>query len=263
MVAPGALASVDPVPHRGDTPRVPTLRQWLADGPFTLGLSSGFFGFFAHAGAVSALEEQGLRPARIVGSSAGALVGGLWGAGVPAARLREELLALRREHFWDPWPGIGLLRGRRFRARLEQLLPVRTFEECPTPVAVSAYDVLGFRTAVLRSGPLAPAIHASCAAPVLFQPVLIGARLYSDGGVLDRHGLAGLGGGERVLYHHLTSRSPWRRRDSPALRLPDRPELRAVALDGLPRLGPFRLERAAEAMERAAEGMRGALGRAI
>jgi NTE family protein len=239
---------------------VPTLRDWLSERPFTLGLSSGFFGFFAHAGVVSVLEEERLRPARIVGSSAGALVGGLWGAGVPAPRLREELLALRREHFWDPWPGMGLLRGRLFRARLEAILPVRTFAECPIPVAVSAYDVLGMRTAVLREGALAPAVHASCAAPFLFQPVRIGARLYCDGGVRDRHGLAGLGDGERVLYHHLTSRSPWRRRDSPALRIPARPDLRAVALDGIPRLGPFRLEQAREAMERAADGMRAALG---
>jgi NTE family protein len=240
---------------------VPTLREWLAEGPFTLGLSSGFFGFFAHAGVLSVLEEEGLLPDRVVGSSAGALAGGLWAAGLPAARLREELLALRREHFWDPRPGLGLLRGARFRARLEATLPARTFEECPRAFAVSAFDLLARRTAVLDSGALAPAIHASCAAPLLFQPVRIGARAYLDGGVLDRHGLAPLRGGERVLYHHLTSRSPWRRRSSPALRVPERPSLRAVALEGLPRLGPFRLERAAEAMARAADGMRAALAR--
>ena len=240
-------------------PPVPTLRAWLAEAPFTLGLSSGFFGFFAHAGVVSVLEEEGLRPARIVGSSAGALAGGLWGAGVPAAQLREELLALRRAHFWDPFPGLGLLRGRLFRERLEAMLPVRSFDACPVPLAFSAFDVLGWRTAVLDAGPLAPAIHASCAAPVLFQPVRLGGRLYSDGGVRDRHGLAGARGDARILYHHLTSRSPWRRRSSPALRIPERPGLRAVALAGLPRLGPFRLERGREAMERAAEGMRAAL----
>lgn len=238
---------------------MPNLRAWLAEAPFTLGLSSGFFGFFAHAGVVSVLEAEGIRPARIVGSSAGALVGGLWGAGVGAEALRDELLALRRAHFWDPAPGLGLLRGRLFRARLEALLPVRTFEECPVPVALSAFDVLGWRTAVLARGPLAPAIHASCAAPVLFQPVAVAGRLYSDGGVLDRPGLAGAAGDARVLYHHLTSRSPWRRPSSPALRVPDRPGLRAVALDGLPRLGPFRLERGREAFERAADGMRAAL----
>jgi NTE family protein len=238
---------------------VNTLRAWLAEAPFTLGLSSGFFGFFAHAGVVAVLEEEGLRPARIVGSSAGALVGGLWGAGVPAARIRAELLALRRAHFWDPWPGLGLLRGRLFRERLVAMLPVRTFEECPTPVALSAFDVLARRTAVLDAGPLAPAIHASCAAPILFQPVRIAGRLYSDGGVRDRHGLAGAARDARVLYHHLTSRSPWRRRSSPALRVPERPGLRAVALPGLPRLGPFRLERGWEAMQKAAEGLRAAL----
>jgi NTE family protein len=240
---------------------VPTLGDWLAERPFTLALSSGFFGFFAHAGAVSALEAEGLRPARICGSSAGALVGGLWGAGVPARALREALLDLRREDFWDPGPGLGLLRGRRFRALVEALLPAPAFEACPVAVAVSAWDLLGRRTAVLSTGALAPAIHASCAAPVLFQPVRIGRRLYTDGGVGDRHGLAGRGEGARVLYHHLSSRSPWRRPGSPALRVPEAPWLRAVALEGLPRLGPFRLQRGPEAMARATEGMLAALRR--
>ncbi len=176
---------------------MPTLRDWLREAPFTLALSAGFFGFFAHAGVVSALEEEGILPARICGSSAGALVGGLWAAGLPASAIREELVALRREHFWDPRPGLGLLRGALFRSRLEALLPVRTFDECPRPLGVSAYDVLARRTVVLRGGPLAPALHASCAAPILFQPGRVGGRLYLDGGVLDRHGLAAAGPGER------------------------------------------------------------------
>jgi NTE family protein len=242
---------------------VPTLREWLREGPFTLGLSSGFFGFFAHAGVVSVLEEERLLPARVVGSSAGALTGGLWAAGVPAAGIRDGLLALRREHFWDPRPGLGLLRGALFRARLEEILPARTFEACPIPLALSAFDLRARRTAVLASGALAPAIHASCAAPILFQPVSIDGRRYLDGGVLDRHGLAAAGEGERVLYHHLTSRSPWRRRNSPALRVPERAGLRALAFEGMPRCGPFRLERGREAMERAAEGTRIALGQEV
>jgi NTE family protein len=239
----------------------PTLRQWLTEGPFTLALSSGFFGFFAHAGVLAVLEEEGLLPARVCGSSAGALVGGLWAAGLPSARIRAELQALRREHFWDPFPGAGILRGARFRARIASLAPVRTFEECRVPLAVSAFDLAARRTAVLQGGELAPAIHASCAFPVLFQPVRIGRRLYLDGGVLDRPGMAGLGLEDRVLHHHLTSRSPWRRRGSPALRVPERPGMQVVAIDGLPRLGPFRLARGPEAMERAADGMRKALGR--
>ena len=238
---------------------MPTLRDWISEAPYTLALSSGFFGFFAHAGVVSVLEEEQLMPIRILGSSAGALVGGLWAAGVPARSIRDELLALRREHFWDPRPGLGLLRGALFRGHLEAVLPVRTFEECRCPLAVSVFDVIARRTVVVSSGPLAPALHASCALPILFQPVRMGRRLYADGGVLDRHALAGLGAGERVLYHHLTSRSPWRRRNSPALRVPPIASLRAVSLAGLPRVGPFRLERGGEAMDGAAEGMRAAL----
>jgi NTE family protein len=240
-----------------------TLREWLAEGPFTLVLSSGFFGFFAHAGVVSVLEEEGLRPARITGSSAGALVGGLWAAGVPLSTIADKLLALRREHFWDLRPGLGLLRGALFRRLLEGVLPVRTFEECPVPLALSVHDLLAWRTVVLRSGPLAPAIHASCALPVLFQPVRLQGRFYADGGIADRPGLAGVHESERVLHHHLTSRSPWRRTSSPALRVPERPGLQSIALQGLPRLGPFRLALAREAMEVAAEGARAALARPL
>jgi NTE family protein len=242
---------------------MPTLREWLRERPFTLVMSSGFFGFFAHAGVVSVLEEEGLRPARITGSSAGALVGALWGAGVPAARIREELLVLRREQFWDLRPGLGLLAGALFRALLERVLPVRNFEESPVPLALSVWDVLARRTVVLDDGPLAPAIHASCALPVLFHPVRHGGRLYADGGIADRPGLAAVGEGERVLYHHLTARSPWRRRNSAALRVPERRGLRSIALTGLPRLGPFRLARGGEAMDRAAAGAREALARPL
>jgi NTE family protein len=245
-----------------------TLRDWLRQGPYTLALSSGFFGFFAHAGLLSVLEEDGLLPARFCGSSAGALVGGLSAAGLPAARIREALLALRRVDFWDPRPGLGLLRGARFRDKLEALLPVQTFGDCSRPVAISAWDPLARETVVLRSGPLAPAIQASGSVPFLFQPVRLGGRWLLDGGVADRHGLAGAPAagapGEaapRILYHHITSRSPWRRAGSPALRIPDRPGLVAVALHGLPRLGPFRLERGAEVLALATEGTRAALRR--
>ena len=240
-----------------------TLRDWLRERPFSLCLSSGFFGFFAHAGVVSVLEEEKLLPARLAGSSAGALVAGLWAAGLPAQELKRELFALRREQFWDPGLGLGLLRGAKFQARLAALLPVTTFDLCRIPLGLSVFEWRSRSTQVVESGPLAPALHASCAVPFLFQPVLLGGRRCADGGVLDRHGLASLdsapGRGERVLYHHLSTRSPWRRKGSPALAVPKRAGLRALVVDGLPRLGPFKLEKGPEAFERAAEATRTAL----
>jgi NTE family protein len=225
-------------------------------------MSSGFFGFFAHAGVVLALEEAGLLPSRVSGSSAGALVAGAHAAGLPARALTAELERLERSHFWDPGPlyGIpqgGLLRGELFARRLEALLPVRTFAECRVPVTVSVFDVLARRTEVVDEGELASAIVASCAVPGLFRPVRRGGRFLLDGGIRDRPGIAGLPPGERVLFHHLESRSPWRREAE--LVLPRRAGLVSLVVSGLPRSGPHLLHEGVRAMSAAREATERAL----
>ncbi len=240
-----------------------TLREWLRDAPFTLVMSSGFFGFYAHAGMLTVLEDAGLLPSAVAGLSAGALVGAAWAAGRDASSLGPELFALRRDDFWDPAPGPGLLRGARFRTRLEATLPVRTFDGCRVPLSVSVHDLLARRPRALVAGDLAPAVHASCAVPALFHPVWLGGRPHIDGGVSDRPGLLGVSPGSRVLFHHLASRSPWRRRGSSALALPRRPHLTSVVLHGLPRVGPFRLSRGPHAFSAARSAMEAALDRPI
>ena len=235
------------------------LGQWLLQEPTSLALSSGFFGFFAHTALILELEQLGFEPAGLAGSSAGALVAGAWAAGVEGKHLAEILLALRRQDFWDPRPGLGLLRGKRFRALLDGILPVRRFEACRWPLALSVHDAIGRKTQVLDSGPLAPAIHASCAVPGLFQPVWINKRPYLDGGVSDRHGLAGVAGQPRILYHHLASRSPWRKKGSPSLALPQAPNIVSLVIHKLPRSGPFRLAKAAEVLAKTRHAVRRAL----
>jgi NTE family protein len=241
----------------------PTLRESLSERPFALGLSSGFFGFFAHVGVLSVLEDEDLLPTRLTGSSAGALVAGLWASGLPTSRLRDELFRLRREDFWDPRPGLGLLQGRLFRQRLDALLPVRTFSDCRLPVSISVFDVLSRSTRVITSGEIAPVLQASCAVPFLFHPIWVNGRPLLDGGIADRPGLDGLPAGERVLYHHLSSRSPWRRPGSPSLDVPTREGLMALVIDNLPRVGPFRLEQGPKAFEAAQRMTREALSRPL
>jgi NTE family protein len=87
------------------------LADELARAPFTLAMSSGFSGFFAHAGMLSALVEADLIPSRVVGSSAGALIGGCYSSGLSTPEIKELLAGLRREDFWDPRLGAGLLAG--------------------------------------------------------------------------------------------------------------------------------------------------------
>ncbi len=244
-------------------PPPPTLRAWLSEAPFTLAMSSGFFGFFAHTGMLAALEEAGLLPAGVAGSSAGALVAGLWAAGLDAPALDRELTGLRRDDFWDPSPGLGLLRGRRFRARIDALLPVSEFASCRVPVAVSVFDVLSRSTRVLSQGALAPAIQASCTVPGLFHPAWHRGRPLLDGGILDRPGLDGVPAGRRVLHHHLASRSPWRSTRDKSLVPPRRSGLVALVLDDLPRSGPFKLSEGVRALGAARRATRLALDRPI
>ncbi|MBL4635175.1 MAG: patatin-like phospholipase family protein [Kofleriaceae bacterium] len=227
------------------------LGDWLAAEPFSLTMSSGFFAFFAHTGMLCALESAGLHPIGYSGSSAGALVGGLAAAGLSGDDLEESLASLRREEFWDPGLGAGLLRGELFRRKLETLLPVSEFVDCPRSVKLSVYNLLKRRTEVLTTGSLASAIHASCALPVLFQPVRRRGRLLSDGGIADRPGLAGMNSDERVLYHHISSRSAWRRRGSTSLKIPKRHNMVSLSIQGLTRANPFHLERGVLAMRQA------------
>ena len=232
-----------------------TLREWLREAPFSLAMSSGFFGFFAHCGMMTVLEDEGLIPRRFSGSSAGALVAGSWASGLDAPDLARELLRVSRADFWDPMPGLGLLAGRLFRAKLESLLPHREFDACRAPLAVSVFDVRTRRTRVLRSGELAPALHASCAVPFMFHPVRHVGTLLLDGGVLDRPGLDGMPASERVLFHHLASKSPWRT----SLEIPQRPNMTTLVIEGLPRAGPFALENGERAFEAARKATLAAL----
>ena len=236
-----------------------TLGEWLDEAPFSLAMSSGFFSFFAHAGVLDVLVQRQLTPASVAGSSAGALVTGAWAAGVDPRELRRELVALRRDDFWDPSPGLGLLAGGRFDRLLRRMLPVTTLVGCRVPVAVSVFDILSGKTTVLRDGDLPHAIRASCAVPGLFHPVWIAGRPYWDGGILDRPGLAGLAADDRVLFHHISSRSPWRTK----LAVPRRAGMVTLVIDDLPRSGPFRLEAGRRAMVLARDAMKRALATPI
>jgi len=219
-------------------------------------MSSGFFGFFAHLGVVTALEEISFKPQKIVGSSAGALIGSLWASGMAPEEIRALLFGIKRSDFWDPGFGRGLLRGEKFRALLKSYLPVQKVEDCRYPLALSVYDRNQKETFVVTEGDLVEAIYVSCAVPVLFQPLLIQGRLSADGGVLDRHGMLGAADGERIFYHHLKSRSPWRKKNSPALQVPQRSNMQALVIDGLPRLGPFKLHLGPDAFDKGLKGAR-------
>jgi NTE family protein len=215
-------------------------RERLRGRRVGVALSAGFFGFYAHAGFLRALEDDlGVAPSALAGTSAGALVAALRAGGLSARDIAARLETLRREDFWErgrllhllrsalsgfaSWD--GYLRGAAFRDRLRERLPVNRFEDLELPLFVATTNVTTRRRELFENGDLAVAVHASCAYPLLFEPVAIGDAHHLDGGLVDKLPLEELveRAGAEVLVVHLlgsdgASAASWRRRPFRAAR---------------------------------------------
>lgn len=183
--------------------------------------SSGFFGFFAHAGFLAAIREAGIVPSAFAGASSGAIVAAMAASGMNDSAIRSMLFSLRKSDFWDPdpWHSVLLMAIRLFRgytgylrgdgfARLLEKLPVKTFEACNTPLAISATDLTQKKEAVFTDGDLIKAIQASGSVPILFKPAEINGSLYSDGGITGKapvEALAGLCELDTIIVHFIAS----------------------------------------------------------
>jgi NTE family protein len=241
-----------------------SLAQWLAEEDFGLTMSSGYFGFFAHCGVLTALHEAGLRPARLSGSSSGALITAIYAMGVSIETMHNLLFSIEKKDFWDPSFGFGLLRGEAFAAMLKQHLPQADFAQAQIPCALSAYEIASGKTVVFSSGSVVDAIRASCALPFLFQPVKINGKSYLDGGIKDRPGLLGMPNTLRTLYHHSVSTSPWRfNKKIPCGIELGRENCLTLALNHLPRSGPSRLHLGPEIFEKSYKSVTQALKEAL
>lgn len=155
----------------------------------------------AHIVVLEALDELGVRPAAIAGTSMGAICGALYAAGVPAAELRAAFMhefasriAFVRRHAARTAAGLpSLWRPRRPGAidnvsLFEMLLPAILrchFAALKVPFMAVAADLRANTQVVLDRGPLIPAIAASCALPAWARPVVIDGRVLIDGGYVN------------------------------------------------------------------------------
>ncbi len=183
--------------------------------------SSGFFGFFAHAGFLSALRELKIAPSAYAGSSSGAIVAAMAASDMSDHAIRDMLFSVKKEDFWDPdpWHSIlkkalglfrgytGYLRGGGFE-RLLNKLPVRKIEECERPLAIAATNLTSGQETIFTKGDLIKAIQASGAVPMLFKPVEIGGSLYVDGGITNKaplRALTDLVDPKKMIVHYIAS----------------------------------------------------------
>jgi len=141
---------------------------------------------FAHVGVIKALEAQGIVPDIVVGTSAGALVGGLYAAGYSGFELQKLVLQLEESQFSD-WslPDRGVLKGEALQNFVNNAVGQRTMEKFGKLLAVVATDLNSGEPIVFRTGNTGMAIRASSSVPGLFQPVGINGREYVDGGLVS------------------------------------------------------------------------------
>jgi NTE family protein len=149
-------------------------------------LSGGGARGFAHLGVIQALNEAGIFPDVISGTSAGAIAGVLYADGYSPKEILKITNSNSRLHYIRPTvPKVGLLQISGVVRILRDNLRAKTFEELKIPLFVTATDLNNGRVDYFSSGALLNAIIASASIPVLFKPVVIDNKHYVDGGVLD------------------------------------------------------------------------------
>ncbi|MDB5742214.1 MAG: Patatin [Polaromonas sp.] len=158
--------------------------------PLKLGLTlgGGAARGFAHVGVIAVLEEAGLKPQVVVGTSAGSLVAAIYATGKTSAQLQQTALGMEEVAITDwmlPIFGKGMFRGDALGRYVNQLVGGRLIENMAIPLGIVATDLNSGQAVLFRSGDTGTAVRASSAVPAVFVPVKIGAREYVDGGLVS------------------------------------------------------------------------------
>ncbi len=158
----------------------------------------------SHIPLLEVLEDMGVRPSFVTGTSIGAIVGSLYCAGIPPAELRETLreigiggeMGFRKmivegavlkwlEFAMPQFSGGGFLGAGKVLDYLFERIEGRTFEDLDIPLKVVAADFWRREQVVLDTGDVRDAVHASMAVPGVFAPVKRDGKLLIDGGVVN------------------------------------------------------------------------------
>lgn len=150
-----------------------------------ISLSGGGARGIAHIGVLKALEEHGIQPDVIVGCSAGSIVGALYAAGMNTDAMLDfikdsrlwKLVSLRL-------PGGGLAKLDYLKERLTECIDDDSFEGLKKALYIAIANLNSGKLEIRNAGTLYSIVQASCAIPLVFEPIEINGDLYIDGGAL-------------------------------------------------------------------------------
>lgn len=178
---PAAPPSVAPVPPPPPQPPKPPRPPRIG-----LALGGGAARGFAHIGVIQVLEDAGIRPDLVAGTSAGSLVAALYASGKSGAEMARLAIAMDESAITDwAFPGRGLIRGEALAKYMREQTGGRLIEQLPVPLGIVATDLDNGQGMLFQRGDVGTAVRASSAVPAVFQPVRIGTREYVDGGLVS------------------------------------------------------------------------------
>lgn len=150
-----------------------------------IALSGGGTRGVVHIGALKALEEHGIFPTIVSGTSAGSIVGVMYAHGYTPAEILS--IATERSLLWMfslRLPTRGFVRHTFLRKMLQRYVPANTFEDLKMPLYIAISNLNTGKAEIIHSGPLHDVIVASASIPVLYEPIRIGNHWFADGGLL-------------------------------------------------------------------------------
>jgi NTE family protein len=151
-----------------------------------LALGGGAARGFAHIGVIQALEEAGIKPDLVVGTSAGSLVAALYASGMGARELGNLAQSMEESMVTDwAFPGRGMIRGEALARFVRDHTGGRLMERMNLPLGIVATDLDTGAPILFQTGDTGQAVRASSAVPAVFQPVRISGREYVDGGLVS------------------------------------------------------------------------------
>jgi NTE family protein len=181
------LAACASAPPQGEPVAPP---QPIAKRPPRIGLAlgGGAARGFAHVGVIQVLEEGGVRPDLVVGTSAGSLVAALYASGRNGRQLQQVAETMEEAAFTDwtlPIFSRGVLRGEALARYVNAHVGGKPIEQMPIPLGIVATDLNSGLGVLFQRGDIGTAVRASSAVPALFLPVKIGNQEYVDGGLVS------------------------------------------------------------------------------
>ena len=182
----GGCAQIQPPPPPSKPPAIVAPKPAPKPPRIGLALGGGAARGFAHIGVLQVLEENGIKPDLVVGTSAGSVVATLYASGKTPVELGQMAMTLDESSITDwVFPGRSLMKGEALARFVRNQTGGRSIEAMKTPLGVVATDLQNGQPILFRRGDPGMAVRASSAVPAVFSPVKIGEREYIDGGAVS------------------------------------------------------------------------------